>query len=54
MVGWVITKYSGGGGRYIRHVCICDILDIHKTHTCTVMIEVHADMCMECRGINGT
>ena len=26
------------------HVCICDILDIHKTHACTVMIEVHEDI----------
>ena len=42
-----ITKYSRGQ----VHVCICDILDIHKAYACTVIIEVHADMYVECRSI---
>ena len=45
--GGVITKYSSGGQ---VHVCICGILDIYKTCS-TVIIEVHADMYMECRGV---
>ena len=44
----VLTKYSRGADTcmYMWYP-----IDIYKTHACTVMIEVHADMCMECRGI---
>ena len=34
------------------YVCICGILDNYKTHAVQCMIiEVHADIVMECRGI---
>ena len=43
----VLYVYSRVHDGEICHVCICDILDIYKTHACTVRIEEHADMCME-------
>ena len=50
--GRVSFKIIMGGGGIIQCIVeragtfmhICDILDIYKTHACTVRIEVHAGM----------